>query len=429
VLTRRQTLRALGAAGIAAPLVSACTDRDTGDADGAPGGHSDLRLVKADVLPSAGDPAAITGVVDSMGAFTLDLWRELSPGANLALSPYSIAVALAMTANGARGRTAEAMNAVLHVDSLAAYNAGMAALTHRLAALAGPVRATPDKDEIVLAPANQLFGQASIVWQQGFLTVLAKMYDAGMRAVDFAEATEAARALVNDWTAQHTDDRIPEILPEGALDPSTRLVLIGALYFKAPWSSPFEKAATTPGRFHRGDGSTVEVELMSTGEGPTYVSGQHFRGARLPYAGGTLAMTVALPTGSEAAALGELLGGGLADHGEPGLRLVMPRWTYRVDTGLKGPLERLGMAVAFGADADFRGMTTQVPLAITDVLHQTFVAVDEAGTEAAAATAVVMDESAVVTKRQLLLDRSFLYVVHDTAHGTPLFVGRVADPS
>jgi serpin B len=141
-------------------------------------------------------------------------------------------------------------------------------------------------------------------------------------------------------------------------------------------------------------------------------------------------MTVALPTGSEAAALGEMLGGGLADPGEPGLRLVMPRWSYRVETGLKDPLKHLGMAVAFGDEADFSAMTKEARLAITDVLHQTFVAVDEAGTEAAAATAVVMGETALaVTRHRLVLDRPFVYVVHDTAHGTPLFVGRVADPS
>ena len=142
-------------------------------------------------------------------------------------------------------------------------------------------------------------------------------------------------------------------------------------------------------------------------------------------------MTVALPgPGSEMAALRELLGRGLSGNGEPGLRLVMPRWIYRVATDLKQPLRRLGMGVAFSADADFAAMTDDARLAITDVLHQTYVAVDEAGTEAAAATAVVMGETSMpVTPHELVLDRPFLFVVHDAAHGTPLFVGRVADPS
>jgi serpin B len=171
--------------------------------------------------------------------------------------------------------------------------------------------------------------------------------------------------------------------------------------------------------------------MMETAEGPGYVEGAHFRGARLGYAGGTLAMTVALPTaGSESAALRELLADGLHGVGQEGLTLTMPRWTYRVATDLKKPLTSLGMGEAFSPGADFSGMTEDVALEISEVLHQTYVAVDEAGTEAAAATAVGMADSAVAQgPPPLLLDRPFLYVIHDTAHGTPLFVGRVADPS
>jgi serpin B len=427
MLTRRQTLQTVGALGLAAPVLSACGDASSGPP------HADaagIRLVSADVPRSAGDPAAVPGVVASMASFTRDLWDAVGEtDANLALSPYSIAVALAMTANGARGDTANRMRDVLHVDSLAAYNTGMAALTQELAALAGPVEVAGKPSEIDLSPANQLFGDASVQWQRAFLTVLAKQYGAGMRTVDFG-APEAARALVNRWTAQQTHDRIPEILPEGTIDGLTRLVLVNALYFKAPWAVPLEKTTTSAAPFHRFDGTTVQAQLMSVDKGATYVAGRHFRGGRIPYAGGTLAMTVALPTGPEAAALDELLGSGLAGEGQSGLELRMPRWTYRVATDLKDPLKALGMGVCFGDEADFTGMTTEVDLAITDVLHQTYVAVDEAGTEAAAATAVVMGETSLqVPQHTLVLDRPFLYVVHDVEHGTPLFVGRVSDPS
>jgi serpin B len=368
-----------------------------------------------------------------MSAFTLDLWQAVgaAAGDNLALSPYSIAVALAMTANGARGETARQMQDVLHIDSLASYNAGMAALTQELTGLAGPVQVVGKKDEIALSPANQLFGDASIEWQRGFLTLLAKQYDAGMRAVDFRTQPDRSRELINQWTAGQTHDRIPQILPPGVIDRLTRLVLVNALYFKAPWEVPFEKTATSPGQFHLANGTTVDAELMSTDRGPTYLAGEHFRGARLSYAGDRLAMTVALPgPGSEADALRELLGSGLDGAGAPGLHLVVPGWTYRVATDLAEPLIGLGMGLAFGNDADFTGMTDQSRLSISDVLHQTYVAVDESGTEAAAATAVVMTESAgVAAPKELVLDRPFLWIIHDTAHGTPLFVGRVADPS
>jgi serpin B len=432
--TRRQTLQVLGALGLgglglATPVLAACGGSGSAVDDG---GMTGLRLVNADVARSPGDPEGVAGVVDSMGAFTLDLWQALGePRQNLALSPYSIAVALAMTANGARGETAARMLEVLHVGSLASYNAGMAALTQELAALAGSTRIGGEKVEIQVSPANQLFGDVSVEWQKAFLTVLAKEYGAGLRTVDFRHEPEAARALVNDWTSTQTHDRIPEILPKGTVDVMTRLVLVNALYFKAPWAVPFEKSATRPGRFARPDGTTVTVPMMSTDEGPTYLAGRHFRGARLRYADGRLAMTVALPpAGDEEAALHELLGGGTHAQGGTGLRLTMPRWTYRVATDLKPMLVRLGMGVAFGDGADFGAMTDDADLEISEVRHQTYVAVDEAGTEAAAATAVGMRTTSLrVSPEELVLDRPFLFVIHDTAHGAPLFVGRVADPS
>lgn len=431
MISRRDTLRALAAAGLSAPVLAACGD--SGSAPAKPAGG--LRLVSADVPRSAGDPRAVPGAVTAMGGLTTDLWATLPTRQNLALSPYSIAVALAMTANGAVGRTQQQMLDVLHVDSLAAYNAGLAALTQEVEALAGPVKlydGTPG--EIALAAANALFGDRAVTWQRGFLTVLAKEYGAGMHVVDWRHATETARELVNGWTSEQTHGRIPQILPAGVVDDTTRLVLVDALYFKAPWLVPFDKGSTKTGTFHRVDGSTVDVPMMTSEDGPaSYVGGRFFRAARIPYVGRTLAMTVALPTpGHEVDALAELLGSGLhaGGGGAASLRLSMPRWTYRVATDLTDPLKALGMTLPFSHRADFSAMTTDAELVVSDVLHQTYVAVDEYGTEAAAATAVVMGETALpVTQEVLVLDRPFLFAVHDTAHGTPLFAGRVADPS
>jgi serpin B len=431
MLTRRQTLRTLGAAGVAAPLLSACTSTDSVQDSPAAG---DLRLAKADVTRSAGDPAAVDGVVAATGSFATDLWGRVgTTGGNLALSPFSIAVALAMTANGAAGATARQMLEVLHTDSLAAYNAGMAALTQQLGDLAGPVT-LPDgsRGAISLASTDQLFGDRATTWQRAFLTVLAKQYGAGMLGVDFQGDAERARRLINDWTRDQTHGRIPEILPKGIVDVTTRLVLVNALYFKAPWDTPFEKASTTDATFHRADGSTVTVPMMrGDAEGSAvFLEGEHFTGARLPYRGGRLAMTVALPSGREDAALAELLGPHrLTARGEPAVAVTMPRWRYRVPTDLSDALVALGMTDAFGDRADFSRMTSDERLQVAFVVHQAFVAVDEDGTEAAAATAVGMAESAVIGGHALVLDHPFLFVVHDTAHGTPLFIGRVADPS
>ena len=430
MLTRRDTLRALGAAGVAAPLLTACGHAERAVAP-SPGG---IRLVGADVTRSPGDPAAVADAVAAIAAFTGDLWDTLPGDDNLALSPYSIAVALAMTANGAVGTTRQQMLDVLHVDSLATYNRALAALTQEIEALAGPVTLYDGSHgAIALDSADALFGDAATTWQQAFLTVLAKEYGAGMHTVDWRHATEAARHAVNDWTSARTHDRIPQILPPGSVDVLTRLVLVNALYFKAPWQVPFDKGATHDRPFHRADGTPTTAPMMTAEVGvASYVSGPGWEGARLPYVDRTLAMTLALPHpgADRPPALGDLLAHGLVAGGTPDVELTMPRWTYRVATDLVQPLQRLGMERAFTGGADFSAMTTDAELAVSDVLHQTFVAVDEDGTEAAAATAVVMRETAMpVTRHRLVLDRPFLFVIHDTAHGTPLFVGRVADPS
>ena len=431
MLTRRDTLRILGVTGLVAPALTACGSREGSDSATDPAG---MRLVSADVARSVGDARAIPDVVSAMGAFTGDLWRHLAPAdQNLALSPYSIAVALAMTANGAAGATQTQMRDVLHIRSLATYNGGTAALMRSLEALAGQVDLADGKTGTIdLASADQLFGDAATEFGRAFLSVLAKEYDAGMRTVDFRHDVDASRTLINDWTAHQTHDRIPTILPPGSVDQSTRLVLVNALYFKAPWLTPFEKVATTQQAFHRADGSRVDVPMMRAApDGARYLTGPHWRGARLLYAGSTLAMTVALPDeGREADAVSALMGGALTAEGQPGVEVSMPRWTFRTPTGLHQILMDLGMTRAFGDRADFTPMSPHDPLYVKDVLHQAFIAVDEAGTEAAAATAVVMDElSGIAGEHTLTLDRPFLFVIHDTAHGTPLFVGRVADPS
>jgi serpin B len=432
MLTRRDTLRLLGLAGLAgSPLLAACGAHP--DPATSPAAHPPIRLVGADVPRAAGDPAAVPDVVTSLGAFTGDLWPLLAPEDNLAISPYSIAVALAMTANGAGGSTRTQMLDVLHADELTSYNGGLDALTQQIEGLAGPVTlANGKKGAIELAAVDQLFGDHSITWRPDFLDALARMYGAAMRTVDFALDPDAARTLINAWTAQQTHDRIPELLPPGVVDPSTRLVLVNALYLKAPWDMPFARTSTMRAAFHRADGSTVSVPMMhgDPESGYRYLRGDHYLGARLPYRDGTLAMTVAVPnTGQEGAALDELLSGGLAERGQSGLTLSLPRWTFRAATDLAAPLGTLGMAAAFTPAADFSPMTADERLFLQFVLHQTYVAVDEDGTEAAAATAVGMTDSGFIGGPELVVDRPFLFVIHDTAHGTPLFVGRVADPT
>lgn len=438
VLTRRDVLMslalaALAGAGLSAGL-SACGSEGTGG-----GGGDGLDLVSSDVSRAGADAGAVPPVAAALQRFGGGLYERLArtPG-NLALSPYSVAVALAMTLNGAVGTTADEMRAALALDGLdvEALNGGLNALEQALEKLAGPVQRDDGSDaEIALAVASALFGERTETWKGPFLDALARDYGAGMRTVDFKTASGRARELINDWTAEQTADKIPELIPDGVLSALTRLVLVNALYLKAPWETPFEKQLTAPGDFHLSDGSVVQVDLMrAMMEGTPVRTGEGFRAVRLPYAGRRLAMTVVLPDEGRLEAVerrlardgvGTLLGSG----GSGGADVTLPRWTFRTASALKDALVALGMPTAFDeALADFSGMTDDEPLHIDAVLHEVFIAVDEEGTEAAAATAVVMNTTSAPVTEPFVVDRPFLFVIHDERYATPLFLGRVSDP-
>jgi serine protease inhibitor len=270
-----------------------------------------------------------------------------------------------------------------------------------------------------------LWGQRGLTWKQGFLDALARDFGTGMRVVDFERATEEARAAINEWTSERTHAKIPQILAPGAVNSATRLVLVNAIYLKAPWQYPFAKDMTRDGAFHLADGSVVEVPMMTGADKPAqYVEVAGVRAVRLPYFGGTLAMTIVLDdAGPET--VQALAAAGPTESAS----VTMPSFTFRLPAQLKPVLSQLGLGVAFSDEADFSGMTDDAALTIDEVVHEAFISVDEAGTEAAAATAVVMrDLSLVVPMHDVTVDRPFTFVIHDTTFGTPLFVGRVEDP-
>lgn len=442
-LTRRDALRLLVLASASAALLAACGDEKPVP-DGSAPGDAELGLVSSDLKRVPGDPGAVPDVVAAMAAFAGGLYGGLRevPG-NLVLSPYSVAVALGMTLNGAAGETAAQMRTALGLDepglddlATDGFNQGMNALTAHIDSLAGPQRrADGSKAEIELAVASALFGEQTMTWRQQFLDVLAQEYGAGLQTVDYLGAAEQARELINGWTSERTGERIPELIPPGVLDALTRLVLVNALYLKAPWETPFEKTLTEPAPFLLVDGSTVDVDTMRAAPVEAQLSaGEGWRAARLPYAGAKLAMTVVLPDeGAQEAVEAGLARDGVAPYlapGKPtGLDLRLPRWTFRSPSDLNPVLQGLGMRDAFAPPvADFSAMTDAADLYVSAVLHEAFIAVDEEGTEAAAATAVIMSETSAPVLEPFVVDRPFLFVIHDTAQATPLFLGRVADP-
>jgi serpin B len=344
-----------------------------------------------------------------------------------------------MTANGAAGKTATEMSGVLGTGAagLTVYNAGLNALTQAVEGLAGSFdRGDGEPAVIALDSANALFGDRSVSWRAPFIDLLAESYGAGLRAVDFAHDAEGARKAVNSWTAGRTHDRIPQILGPGTVSDLTRLVLVNALYFKAPWAAQFDTSSTSDEPFHRPDGSTVSVPTMhGVMDLGGFGRGEGLVAVRLPYYSGTLAMTLLVPDEGGLPELEAAVGGGglgdlLALPAPASVRLALPRWTFRTEADLNDALAALGMPTAFGDLADFGPMADEEALHIGTVAHQVFVAVDEEGTEAAAATAVAMTEATSVPDYvEVTVDRPFLFVIHDVEHGTPLFVGRVADPS
>ena len=281
----------------------------------------------------------------------------------------------------------------------------------------------------MLRIANALWAQHGVAFQQPFLDVLAGEFGAGLELVDYHSDAEGARAEINAWVAAQTEDRIEELLGAGTITPDTRLTLVNAVYMKAPWQLPFERSATADQAFTRGDGSTVTAPMMHATRSMGYSTGGGSTAVELPYAGGGLSMLLVLPDESVAADAVELPGPGALPTTK--VRLTLPRWDTETSVSLADALAALGMPTAFTDGADFSGMTTEAPLRVSDVVHQADITVDEYGTEAAAATAVMMAATSAPDGEppSVVFDRPFLFAVRTTDTGAVLFQGHVADPT
>ena len=377
-------------------------------------------------------------LVKGNSAFALDLYRLLAErrdDENLFYSPYSISLALAMTYAGARGETEEQMADALHftlsqADLHTAFNALDQELSKR-----GEGAEGKDGEGFRLNIANAIWGQEDYQFLDTFLDVLAENYGAGLRVLDFASDPEKARGTINEWVSQETEGKIENLIPRNALGPLTRLVLTNAIYFNAAWAHPFEEAATRDAPFTRLDGTEVTVPMMRQTESFGYIQGEGYHAAELPYDGGEMSMVVVLPDAERFETFEESLDAQqvqslIEDITYRQVTVSLPRFEFDSALGLNEALGELGMPAAFSGAADFSGMTGNQDLFISDVLHKAYVSVDEEGTEAAAATAVVMAESAMPTEPvEFTADHPFLFLIRDRGTGAILFVGRVLDPT
>jgi serpin B len=420
MVTRRSLLRAV-------PLAAALT--------AAPGPLGRLTAAQ-DPVRVPPDPASTGAAAAAVRGFTTDVYRELAgarPGGNVVCAPYSVAVALAMTRVGAGYSTADEMDTVLHAPHPrpAALDNGLNTVDQSLATR---FRDGDGKKVPKLVTANALWTRLDLRMQAPFVDTLAGYYGAAAHPVDFRGATEASRQEINTWVSDRTNAKIPELLASDAVNPDTSLILTNTTYLMAAWTFPFNPSRTVAAPFTRDDGVVVQVPLMS---GPFdrmgYVEGNGWRAVNVPYEGGTLGMAIVMPTGGglagvEAQLDEAWLGALLSGFQSKDVQLRLPRWTFRLPAGLRGVLSGLGMPTAFTAQADFTGMSTDEALCIDDVVHETFIAVDEKGTEAAAATAVIVRPPSIPQGPEFFVDRPFLYIIHDRTTGVPLFIGRVHDP-
>jgi len=398
-----------------------------------------IRSEKQRVTSPDVNEAELATLVDGNSAFALDLYHavlEKEDVDNFFYSPYSISLALAMTYAGARGETAQQMADTLHFvlpdDKLhPAFNKLDMELASR-----GEGAAGKDGEEFRLNIVNAIWGQKDYPFLTKFLDILAENYGAGLRILDFYSDPEGSRQIINQWVSRETEERIKDLLAKGDIVQDTVLVLTNAIYFNGAWMHPFEENLTQEGAFNLLDSGTVMVPMMRQTESFGYTEGENYQAVELLYDGGELSMVILLPREEEFESFeAELDAQQVAkivnDLSRTSVALTMPKFNYESKIYLREILSEMGMPVAFTTRADFSGIAgPQRNPWIDNVIHQSFVDIDEAGTEAAAATAVVMVESAAPGEPvEVMIDRPFIFLIRDIPTDSIIFIGRVLNPA
>ena len=376
--------------------------------------------------PASGAPT--TQAAEGLQAFGYELIRDnaqLLEDGNVVVSPASIGAAFAMARLGARGETAEQIDAVLHFPT-----SGLGDAYNSLTRDWTDAPASKDAPEVSIA--NSAFVQRDFELQADYLHALATDFGVGMRTVDFPSGQAAAE--INEWVRRETRDRIDRLF--NYLDPDTRLVLANAVYLKAVWTEQFRTALTSPEPFRRSDGSVVRPEMMHAESSAEfeYVATSEWSAVRLPYVGGELAMWVFLPAAADGDPVPLLdpaiLATAIEQAQEQPVDLSLPKWDFQSDLPLRDALVTLGMETPFSDFADFSAMAAE-PLKIDQVQHRADITVDEAGTEAAAVTGVSIVPVSAPARPDVVMtvDHPFAFVVMHEPSGAPLFEGIVGDPT
>jgi serpin B len=377
------------------------------------------------------DVTSVTELVESSNGFAFEMYGELIDGdENVFFSPYSITTALGMAYEGARGQTAEEMAAVLglptdnqsRLDLMYSYQGHF----------------NLDSGSYDLSTANAYWLRQGADMLEAYRTAIESYYLAHGEELDFVSDPEGSRETINTWVEEQTNGRIEDLIPQGAIDPLTYLVLTNAIYFKSDWKYQFDPEATFETVFDKSGGENVMVDMMKMDDediGLNYTENDDCQMLKLPYKDDELAMYVLLPKENdivtfESKVENEYLNNLKDDLRPEYVRVYLPKFKFEQKYGLNDILASMGMPTAFTDDADFSGITESVALAITDVIHQSFVEVNEEGTEAAAATAVIVGELSISPQPPVFnADHPFIFFIEHEETGQILFMGKVENPS
>jgi len=391
--------------------------------------------------PQEGMEAVVKGNTE----FAFDLYAKLSAaahrdekddpdikekGGNLFFSPYSISTALAMTWAGAGGETEKQMAEVLK------FTLSQAQLHKAFGMLEKQLNQAGEEGKYQLSVANALWGQAGYNFLGEFLELTEKKYGARLKEVDFVTQTEKTRQIINAWVEEKTNDKIKDLIKPGVLGALTRLVLTNAIYFKGDWANQFDKKRTRDETFKPAKDKEVMVPMMYIKERFKYWADDKLQVLELPYEGEELSMIILLSNEIDGlAGVEKSLTTEKLDEWTKGLRkqeviVYLPKFKMTTEFELADYLKKMGMPDAFSLPpADFSGITGQKDLFISNVIHKAFVAVDEEGTEAAAATAVTMRlTSAPAPPKVFRADHPFIFIIRDNLSQSILFMGRVINP-
>ena len=412
---------------LAGSLFIACTQTSPGEI---------IKSEKNRIFAQNLNETDLAALVNGNNIFATSLYQQLKgKESNLFYSPYSISLALAMVYAGARNETEKQIASTFHFtlpqDKLhQTFNGLDTALNSRGADAKGK-----DGEPFRLHVVNAIWGQKNYTFLQQFLDTLAENYGAGLRLLDYISAPEESRIKINDWVSDQTEDKIKDLIPQGAITPLTRLVLTNAIYFNAAWQFPFQKNSTQKEPFFLLNGSKISVEMMRESARLGYSRGNDYQAIEMPYDSNELSMIILLPDSGKFKTFEDTLNTQILDSTIKSLKpsqviLSFPKFKFESSFNLNKVLSAMGMPLAFSpTNADFSGITGKRDLFISDVVHKSFVAVDEAGTEAAAATGVVMGTTSMpATPVTVVVDRPFIFLIRDINTGTIVFLGNLVNP-